>query len=228
MHIHLFQNQSIKGRALLAQLRDQGYIVDCGDLTKKESQRVLKNKNPLLIIIDVECLSEFTRLEIQHLCNERNRVVLLGAFKKFYLLFDFPCQTMGYICRNDRVRNLYNAIVKLGGDESYISESASAFLELSVLKQQQQLLGGELPKPFTSRELRILREIAEGKKTRQIAVDLFRSINTIKNHRKNISRKLYFKKDLRLMKFCIDHSEAIQTLIALNNHKSRIKQLVEK
>ena len=59
----------------------------------------------------------------------------------------------------------------------------------SILNQQQQEKA-EQPNILTDTEIEIVRAIAQGKTTKEIANERFSSIHTITTHRKNIFRKL--------------------------------------
>lgn len=57
----------------------------------------------------------------------------------------------------------------------------------------------------TSREMEVIRLIAEGKSSSQISELLFISRETVKTHRKNIFRKLNLKKASELVKYAYKH-----------------------
>ena len=66
----------------------------------------------------------------------------------------------------------------------YISQRA---LEAIISQQQED---DEQPSVLTSTETEIVKAIAQGKTTKEIASERFSSIHTITTHRKNIFRKL--------------------------------------
>ena len=57
----------------------------------------------------------------------------------------------------------------------------------AILSQQHE---DEKPDLLTATETEIVRAIAQGKTTKEIAADRFSSVHTITTHRKNIFRKL--------------------------------------
>lgn len=59
---------------------------------------------------------------------------------------------------------------------------------------------------LTDREIEVLKRIAEGKKTREIAAELFLSDKTIETHRRQIGRKLDLHSVAELTKFAIRHN----------------------
>ena len=66
----------------------------------------------------------------------------------------------------------------------YLSQRA---LETIITQQQQE---EESPSILTTTEMEIVKAIAQGKTTKEIAAERFSSIHTVTTHRKNIFRKL--------------------------------------
>ena len=66
----------------------------------------------------------------------------------------------------------------------YLSQRA---LETIITQQQQE---EEAPSILTTTEMEIVKAIAQGKTTKEIAAERFSSIHTVTTHRKNIFRKL--------------------------------------
>ncbi|MDE6577010.1 MAG: helix-turn-helix transcriptional regulator, partial [Muribaculaceae bacterium] len=77
------------------------------------------------------------------------------------------------------------ATVSVSSDESDIVAIISRFLK--------DIKGNEQPGELSSREIEVLRFIAQGKINKEIADILCISVNTVITHRKNISSKLGIK-----------------------------------
>jgi DNA-binding NarL/FixJ family response regulator len=75
------------------------------------------------------------------------------------------------------------ALIAAAQHERYICQRA---LEAIISQQQEE----EKPDLLTATEVEIVRAIAQGKTTKEIAAERFASIHTITTHRKNIFRKL--------------------------------------
>ena len=78
------------------------------------------------------------------------------------------------------VRDALNAVER---HTRYLSQRA---LELIITQQQEE----ETPSILTTTEMEIVKAIAQGKTTKEIAAERFSSIHTVTTHRKNIFRKL--------------------------------------
>lgn len=78
------------------------------------------------------------------------------------------------------VREALNAV---GRHTRYLSQRA---LETIITQQQEE----DAPNVLTTTEMEIVKAIALGKTTKEIAAERFSSIHTVTTHRKNIFRKL--------------------------------------
>ena len=87
------------------------------------------------------------------------------------------------VFKDGSLRDIREALQSTARHERFISQRA---LETIISKQQEE----ELPSVLTSTEIEIVKAIAQGKTTKEIAEERFSSIHTITTHRKNIFRKL--------------------------------------
>jgi len=79
------------------------------------------------------------------------------------------------------IREALNAVIR---HTRYLSQRA---LETIITQQQQE---DDTPSVLTTTEMEIVKAIAQGKTTKEIAAERFSSIHTVTTHRKNIFRKL--------------------------------------
>ncbi len=101
----------------------------------------------------------------------------------------------GYLTKSCSEQEVLDAIYALiSGKKFYCNK----ILELLVDQQQQEPIAG-----LSSREIEVLRLLALGKTTKQIAQELFLSVHTINSHRKNMLKKLEFKSPAQLIAYAI-------------------------
>jgi DNA-binding NarL/FixJ family response regulator len=105
----------------------------------------------------------------------------------------------GYMLKEESEKELYSAIGKIRQGGVYISprlaeELADDYADLchGTFSQASQVL--------TRREREILKLIADGKSSREIASTLFISVRTVENHRSNIMEKMGVKRMVDLVK----------------------------
>ena len=87
------------------------------------------------------------------------------------------------IFKDGPMKDLRDALRAVSHHERFISQRA---LEVIISQQQDE----EKPDILTATEAEIVKAIAQGKTTKEIAEERFSSIHTITTHRKNIFRKL--------------------------------------
>ena len=88
------------------------------------------------------------------------------------------------VFKDGPLQEVREALKAVGNHQRYISQRA---LEVIISQQQTE---EEHASILTETETEIVRAIAQGKTTKEIAVERFASVHTITTHRKNIFRKL--------------------------------------
>jgi DNA-binding NarL/FixJ family response regulator len=92
------------------------------------------------------------------------------------------------------IREALNAVSR---HTRYLSQRA---LETIITQQQQE---DEAPSVLTTTEMEIVKAIALGKTTKEIAAERFLSIHTVTTHRKNIFRKLSINTVHEVVKYAL-------------------------
>jgi DNA-binding NarL/FixJ family response regulator len=135
--------------------------------------------------------------------NPQIKILILTMHKKKEYLNDaIAAGADGYLLKEDLAKELGSAIDKIRQGLVYISPLLSD--DLTNLFVESRRLVPERPgEPLTPREIEIVKLIAEGKSSREIAAQLFLSFRTIQNHRTRIMRKLNLKKNTDLVKYAI-------------------------
>ena len=88
------------------------------------------------------------------------------------------------VFKDGPMKDIRDALDAVSHHERHISQRA---LEVIISRQQEE---EEHPSILTETEREIVRAIAQGKTTKEIASERFSSVHTITTHRKNIFRKL--------------------------------------
>ena len=89
------------------------------------------------------------------------------------------------VYKDGSMKDIRDALYAVSHHNRHISQRA---LETIIIIQQQE--DGERPSVLTTTEMEIVKAIAQGKTTKEIAAERVSSIHTITTHRKNIFRKL--------------------------------------
>jgi DNA-binding NarL/FixJ family response regulator len=141
--------------------------------------------------------------EIKRNYPEVKVLILTMHKKKEYLTDALAAGVDGYLLKEDAAKELLSAVQKIRRGEIYVSPLLSA--ELATLYAQTRRITPVAPGRgiLTPREIEIIKLIAEGKSSKEIAAVLFLSFRTVQNHRSKIMRKLNLKKNTDLVKYAI-------------------------
>ena len=142
------------------------------------------DEDQLLIVAERFSLSEWILISEELTSRFLRRVVY--ASHQFSIVFkDGPLQ---------EVREALDAV---SHHQRYISQRA---LEVIISQQQEE---EEQPSVLTATETEIVKAIAQGKTTKEIANERFSSVHTITTHRKNIFRKLGINTAHEVVKYAL-------------------------
>ncbi|MFA4901851.1 MAG: response regulator transcription factor [Desulfobaccales bacterium] len=177
-------------------------VAVCGEANDGlELLELLKTARPDLIILDISMPNlrglEATE-EIKRLYPEIKILLLTMHKKKSFVQLGLKAGADGFLLKEDADSELYRAIESLKQGDKYLSPLLSTIMfDLSLTRPETEAL--------TRREREILKLLAEGKKSQEIANILFVSIHTVRAHRYNLMKKLKFKSLADLVRYAISH-----------------------
>ncbi|ACY95761.1 response regulator [Thermomonospora curvata] len=132
----------------------------------------------------------------------RLRILILTMHDNEQYLFEaLKAGAAGYVLKSLADRDLVQACRAAVRGEPFLYPGAISVLIRSYLEQARQ--GEEPETPLTPREEEILKLVAEGHSSREIADTLFISVKTVERHRANILAKLGMKDRLELTRYAI-------------------------
>lgn len=154
-----------------------------GFTTAKGLLNAIDSRHFDVYIIDVELPDMDTPALIDSIREKQPeaRIVINTMHEEMWVVSKMTeKQVDGVIYKSGRLDQLLEAIMAvMEGRQYYCAKFKQA--------QKRLLLQNEVP---TQRELQVLRAIACGYSTKEIAIMLYISENTVENHRKNLFRKL--------------------------------------
>lgn len=167
--------------------------------------RLLKKLPVDMVILDIT-MPSLPGIEVAREIKQtypKVKVLILTMHKKTeYLHNAMAAGVDGYLLKEDAPKELLKAIEKIRQGMVYVSPLlASDLANLYVQGQRQE--ESELVEPLTRREIEIIKLIAEGKSSKEMAKIMFLSFRTIQNHRSKIMKKLNLKKNTDLVKYAI-------------------------
>ena len=170
-----------------------------------ELLNLLKKMTPDMVILDISMPNlrgiEATS-ELKMIYPEVKILILTMHKRKEYLYHALAAGADGYLLKEDTDTELFSAIEAVRQGETYVSPLLSKALTNDLV----EIARGDHNRPaepLTTREREILKLIAEGKSSKEIADLLFISIRTVQHHRASIMKKLDLKKVADLVKYAI-------------------------
>lgn len=161
-----------------------------------DALEMVKQHAYAILIIDIELpdMSGFDLLEKIRKFRPDVAVIFHSMHEEFWIIKQMMNSgANAIVLKSDDVGELHNAVGYVLAGESYYS---SKFQKYCTEYESKQTL--------SEREQEVLRAIAQGKKTAEIAEMLFVSTNTIEFHRKNILHKLGATNMAELIKKAIE------------------------
>jgi DNA-binding NarL/FixJ family response regulator len=169
--------------------------------------QLLKQVTPQMVILDIfmpnlRGIEAITEIKI---VQPSVKILILTMHRdKEYLYLALSAGAKGYLLKEDAARDLFSAIAEVRQGKTYISP----YFSDQVVNDVVQIVKGNVKvifekDPLTSREREVLKLIAEGKSSKEIASLLFISVFTVNNHRASIMDKLNLNKATDLVKYAI-------------------------
>ncbi len=172
-----------------------------------ELLNLLNRVTPHMVILDI-FMPNLRGIEAIHEIKKIHpdvKVLILTMHKdKEYLYLSLSAGAKGYLLKEDADKELFSAIEKVRQGKTYISP----YFSEEVVDDLVQVGKGDTKTifeadPLTPREREVLKLIAEGKSSKEIATLLFISVSTVNNHRASIMEKLNLNKATDLVKYAI-------------------------
>ena len=108
----------------------------------------------------------------------------------------------GYVLKDADDVDLLNAVKAVARGKSYFSPAVSKVLLTAYRGDGGHPIEDNLAL-LTDRECEVLRLIAQGKRNKEIAVELTVSVNTVETHRKHIMEKLDLHNTAEIVRFAV-------------------------
>jgi DNA-binding NarL/FixJ family response regulator len=200
---HVLVRQGL--RRILEGMADLEVVGEAND--GLELLNLLNRLTPHMVILDI-FMPNLRGIEAIHEIKKIRpevKVLILTMHKdKEYLYLALSAGAKGYLLKEDADKELFSAIEKIRQGKTYISPHFSE----EVVDDLVQIGRGDAKAifeidPLTTREREVLKLVAEGKSSKEIAHVLFISVLTVNNHRANIMEKLNLNKATDLVKYAI-------------------------
>ncbi len=167
-----------------------------GDASNAEQAlELVERLHPDVILLDIR-LPGVSGIEVCRTVTERypeTAVIILTTFTDESLIAQcIQAGARGFIVKDIERFDLKRSIRAVARGEAAIDTKAAAAV-LAQLRRAPQLSQESLPEPLSSQQLVILRLVAQGLSSREIATQLYLSENTVKGYVQEILHRLGVK-----------------------------------
>ena len=188
-------------RSLLGSMADVQVVGEAS--SGEEALLLAERERPDVVLMDI-AMKGMTGLEAAARMHQRQsgvRVVILSMHSgEEYVLQALRAGAVGYLLKDAATSELELALRSVMRGESWFSPAVSR----QVVEGYVQRVGGEATADvLTARQREVLRLVAGGKSTKEIAYDLNLSVKTVETHRAQIMERLGIRDVAGLVRYAL-------------------------
>jgi DNA-binding NarL/FixJ family response regulator len=162
-----------------------------------------QSNTPDVVLMDIQ-MPEINGIDLCKQITKQYPSVKVIAFTSFddsnYVKQIFRSGAKGYLLKNSDKQTIVKAVETVMQDEEYMDDAIKKILlQESITGHRRSIF----EVPLTKREKEILKLIADGMSSQEIAETLFISLRTVETHRLNLNQKLDVNNTAGLVKEAI-------------------------
>ena len=186
---HILFRQAL--RLLLGARPGIEVVAELGDGT--QVQELVSSLAPDVVVMDISMPDvngvEATRALLAR--NPKQRVLVLSAYSSAAFVSELlQIGALGYVLKTSSSECLVEAILAVADGHRYLCPTISALLDTPGAKAGRARAGKRVSRELSAREKQVLRLLASGKSSPQIADDLRIAPSTVDVNRRNVMGKL--------------------------------------
>jgi DNA-binding NarL/FixJ family response regulator len=188
-------------RSLLQDIADVDVVAEASD--GAEALAAAEREQPDVVLMDI-AMKGMNGLEAAARLRERQpeaKIIILSMHtSEEYVLLALRAGAAAYLIKDSATSELELALKCVMRGDTYLSPAISR----QVVDGYVQRVGvGASPDPLTPRQRDVLKRIAEGRSTKEIAFDLNLSVKTVETHRAQIMDRLGIRDVAGLVRYAM-------------------------
>lgn len=188
--------------SLLARRKDIEVIGQAADGKQAVEQVMALAPDVVLMDIAMPVMNGLEATAEIHQSAAVTRVLVLTQYEsKEYVLPLLRAGAAGYILKRARAQELADAIRAVHFEGAYLPPNVATTVVDGIAESTRGETGGQ--SSLTEREAQVIRLVAEGLSSREIAERLCLSVKTVDTHRANIMEKIGVHNTVELIKYAI-------------------------
>ncbi len=169
------------------------YIIEDDVATGKEAIRTFRQKRPEIVLLDLrlpDIQGTETLKQMREIDPSAKVIILTACDDNEFIYESLEYGANAYVLKGSNPEELFLAMQYALKDDLFISPRLAKFIVKDYLFVNRQRKTLPPLQSLTNREKEIVKLIVHGKKSKEIADQLFISIKTVEKHRSNILGKL--------------------------------------
>lgn len=185
----------------------EGIHLAWGAADSREALLKVKDEQPDVLLMDISIGKESGIDLTAEILRHYPEIGIIGLSmhkEDNYIVKMLEVGAKGYLLKDAGADEMLRAITTVYGGETYYSPHVMTVLVRHVTTASTTRASSE-PKALTTREVEVLKLIAEEYSNPEIASQLYISIRTVDTHRRNLLDKLQVKNTAGLVRYAVKH-----------------------
>ena len=174
----------------------------------REGLRMSEELKPDLVIVDIS-LPDISGIDLARNIRSllsKTRIMIVSMHSKIdYISEAFRAGATGYVVKESAAERLIQGLKAVSRGEYFLDSSLShkVVKKLMEFPEKEVKITDARYEALTPREQQVMRLLAEGISTKEIAEKLFISPKTVENHRASIMGKLNLHSTMELVRYAV-------------------------
>jgi DNA-binding NarL/FixJ family response regulator len=187
-------------------LQNSGFTVVGEAGSAAEGLELAKDLKPDLMVVDIS-LPDKSGIDLTRSIRTQlpeTRIIIVSMHSKIHYITEaFQAGATGYVLKESAADRLIQGLQAVSRGDYFLDSSLSHSVvnRLVEFPEKETRITDKSYGALTAREQQILRMVAEGRTTKEIAADLCISPKTVENHRTNIMEKLDLHSTIDLVRY---------------------------